>query len=278
MKFCWFPVFSYFWFYRINPNFMKKVVLLSVYLCLCSVVFSESIDSLKAKREKLYQSYCNINIPGKETSRENREKSLVILKDLVIVDTRIISEFADFDNKTKDYDKKIITLNSENKSLTKEISANTDLLFIIYIASGAIVLILIIAVILLFIYMSRNGLLKKKLRDYSDLAKDADNLRIKIQQIESALISKDNVIIEKDTVIKSLLDKKGSMEKQISDYENQLTENLKKQTVPATESKDQNEKVNINMSKIEKLGRMKELGIVTEDEFNTFKQKFLSEL
>jgi len=251
-------------------------------LCaLVSVVFAafpESIDSLKAKREKLYQKYSDINIPGKELSKADNEKSVILLKDLVIVDTRIIKEFASFDKKAKEYDAKITSLNDENNSLSKELTANTDLLFIIYIASGALVILFIFTIILLFIYMSRFSNLKKKVKDYSDLVKDADNNKIKQLQIEANLKSNENLLMEKERAIKTLLNDKSDLEKKVTDFESELSESKQRQVVAAPENKEQNEKLNANMLKIEKLVRMKELGIVTEEEFNTFKQKFLSEL
>lgn len=261
-----------------KKNSMKRFILLSILVFVFSCVFSESIDSLKAKREKLYQKYSDINIPGKKLSKADKEKSVILLKDLVIVDTKIIKEFATFDKKAKEYDAKITSLNDENNSLSKELTANTDMLFIIYIASGALVILLIFAIILLSIYMSRFSNLKKKVKDYSDLVKDADNNRIRLQQIEASLKSNENLLIEKESVLKTLQNDKNNLEKKISDYQAQLSEDLKKQVASNPESNDQNEKMNTNMSKIEKLVRMKELGIVTEEEFNTFKQKFLSEL
>jgi septal ring factor EnvC (AmiA/AmiB activator) len=257
---------------------MKRFILLSIFAIVFSSSFSESIDSLKATREKLYQKYSNINIPGKELNKSDNEKSVLILKDLVIVDTKIIKEFAEFNQKTKEYDAKITSLNNENNSLSKEITANTDMLFIIYIASGTLVLLLVFAIIMLFIYMSKFSNLKKKVKDYSDLAKDADNNRLKLQQLEASIKSNENLLMEKEAVLKTLQNDKSNLEKKILDYESKLSEGLKNPVVIAPEINMQNEKLNANMQKIEKLGRMKELGIVTEEEFNTFKQKFLSEL
>jgi DNA repair exonuclease SbcCD ATPase subunit len=240
--------------------------------------FSESIDSLKAKREKLYQKYSDINIPGRELNKADNEKSVIILKDLVIFDTKIIKEFASFDKKTKEYDTRITSLNNENNSLSKEITANTDLLFIIYIASGALVLFLVFAIIMLSIYMTRFSNLKKKVKDYSDLVKDADNNRIKLQQMDASLKSNENLLMEKESTIKTLLNDKSNLEKKVTDFESELSESMQRHVVASPENNEQNEKLNANMLKIEKLVRMKELGIVTEEEFSTFKQKFLSEL
>ena len=257
---------------------MKKIIFLSILILISFLGFSESLDSLKAKREKLYQKYSDINIPGKDLSEAESEKSVSILKDLVIVDTRIIKEFAAFDEKTKEYDAKITALNEENNSLSKDITANTDLLLIIYIAGGVIVLMLIVSIILIFVYMSRYANVKKKMKDYSDLVKDADNNRIKLQQAENFLKSKEDILKEKESVIRTLQENKIGIEKKLAESEVRLAEDLKKQVLETSENNDQNEKINLNMSKIEKLGRMKELGIVTEEEFNTFKQKFLNEL
>ena len=249
---------------------MKKTIILFIFTLIVIQVFPESIDSLKAKREKLYKKYTDINIPGKETTKANNEKSISILKDLIIVDTRIISEFSAFDKKTKEYDLKIESLNKENKSLSDKLIANTDQLFIIYIAGGAIVFILTLTFTFLFIYFVKFSKAKKKTLNYAEMLKQTDNDRLALQQANETIKLKDKDLTEKKSLINTLLKEKELIDKKLVE--------IQKQTLISSEQNPQLEKVNINMAKIEKLVKMKEQGIVTEEEFNTFKQKFMNEL
>jgi len=141
---------------------MKKIFILFAFTLIISQVFPESIDSLKSKREMLYKKYLNINIPGKEMNKADYEKSVSILKDLVIVDTKIIKEFSAFDKKSKEYDAKINSLNDENNSLSKELTATTDDFLIIHIVGGIIIFLLIIVLVIMFVYMSKYNKLKRK--------------------------------------------------------------------------------------------------------------------
>jgi peptidoglycan hydrolase CwlO-like protein len=140
---------------------MKKIVVLILFSLIFSRSFPESIDSLKANREILYQKYLNINVPGKESNKADFEKSASILKDIVIVDTKIIKEFATFDKKVKAFDSKAKSLNDENDSLSKELSAANNYIRIINIAGGVIIVLLILSLIFLFIYIVKYSKLKK---------------------------------------------------------------------------------------------------------------------
>lgn len=145
---------------------MRKIFFLILLFFTCLMVYPETIDSLKAKREKLYEKYSDINIPGKELSKADNEKSVSILKDIIIIDAKIIREFSEFDQKTKEYDSKIISLTKENDSLTKELKSSTDLMLIIYIAGCVIIALLIFSLIFLFIYYIKYSKLKKKTANY----------------------------------------------------------------------------------------------------------------
>ncbi len=257
---------------------MKKKIILIIFTLIVIQAFPESIENLKAQREKLYEKYTNINIPGKISSKANIEKSISILKELVIVDTRIIGELSDFNIKAKEYDLKIASLNEENKSLTGKLNANNDQLFIIYVAGVVIVLLLIFALIFLCIYYIKLNKAKKKTLNYAEMLKQADNDHLALQQANETIKLKDKDLTEKKSLINTLLKEKELLEKNLIKIQNSLNEEIKQQPLTSSERIEQAEKANINMAKIEKLVKMKELGIVTEEEFNTFKQKFLSEL
>lgn len=257
---------------------MKKLVVLIFVSFSANIVFSESIDSLKTKREKLYQKYSDVNIPGKELSKDDLEKIVSILKEIVIVDTRIIRENIEFDKKAEEYENTINSLNKENYTLSKKLSSNTGLLLIIYIAGGVLVVLLILGIVLLLIHFLKFRSTKKKMLNYSEILKNAETDRLKYDNVNEAIAKKDADLIKRDAMISELQKEKNSMIGKIKSLEDALTGAQKRQNAVSPEYDSQIEKVNINISKIEKLGRMKELGIVTEEEFNTFKQKFLSEL
>lgn len=257
---------------------MRKTVFVLFIIFLCIQGIGETLDSLKTKREMLYQKYSEINIPGKELSDKDLTKVIELLKDLVIVDTRIIKEYSNSDKELKNNALKIKELNSENETLNNEKESTTDMLFIIYIAGGVIVAILVLSFVFLFIYLLKYFKNKKKLVVYTDMLKEADNDRLKVIKMNELVSLKENEIVKLGQQIQNLNNEKLVLDDKVKKLEESVTELQKIQPGLSSEYNDQIEKVNINMSKIEKLGRMKELGIVTEEEFNTFKQKFLSEM
>jgi DNA phosphorothioation-dependent restriction protein DptG len=111
---------------------MKKIIFIALFVFLNMHSFSESLDSLKAKRELLYQEYSEINIPGSELSDKDIDKVVEILKDLVIVDTRIIKEYGGSDKEIKEDADKLKELGSENEALSSEKESMTGL-FVHYI-------------------------------------------------------------------------------------------------------------------------------------------------
>lgn len=240
---------------------MKKIITLTFFTFLISIAFSESIDSLKVKREKLYQKYTDVNIPGKELSKDDLEKIISALKEVVIVDTKIIRENNESDKKAKEYENTINSLNEENSALSKKLSSDTEFFLIIYIAGGILVVLLILGIIFSLIYFLKFRNMKKKMSDRSETFKNTEADRLKYDNTNE-------VISKKDALISELQDEKNSMTGKIKSLESALIDAQKHQITVSPEYN----------SKIEKLGRMKELGIVTEEEFNTFKQKFLSEL
>ena len=257
---------------------MKKRFLIIVFALLVIQAFPESIETLKAQREKLYEKFTNINIPGKELSKANYEKSISILKDLVIVDTRIIGGLSEFDKKVKEYDLKITSLNEENKLLNEKLNANNDKIFIIYIVEEALALLLVLVSIFLFIYYRKFIKAKKKTLNYAEMLKQADDDRLALQQANETIKSKDKDLVEKKSLINNLLKEKELLDKKLIEIQKSINEEIKKQPSISSEQNELIDKSNINLSKIEKLIKMKEQGILTEEEFNTFKQKFQSEL
>ncbi|MFH0865030.1 MAG: hypothetical protein V1904_02470 [Bacteroidota bacterium] len=257
---------------------MRKTifVLFSIFLCIQGI--AETLDSLKAKREMLYQKYSEINIPGKELSDKDLSRVIEILKDLVIVDTRIIKEYGNSDKELKDNAITINELNSENETLNKDKENTTDLLFIIYIAGGVIVAMLVLSLVFLFVYLSKYFKIKKKAAVYTAMLKEADNDRLRMTKMNELIALRENEAEKLKQQIHNLGNEKTVMDGKLKKLEESIAELQKTEPVKSNEYNGQIEKVNINMSKIEKLGRMKELGIVTEEEFNTFKQKFLSEM
>lgn len=257
---------------------MKKIFLIAFIILFSVQCFSETIDSLKTKREALYQKYSEINIPGKELSEKDFDKVIDLLKDLVIVDTRIIKEYSDSDNKLKESATTINNLESTIALQEKDKERTNDLLFIIYIAGGVIVVFLIISIIMLLIYMSRYSKTRKKQNIYTDMLKEADNDRLKMLKMEELLTQKQKEINDLGIQLQNYNAEKTITEDILRKLEDSVTELQKTPPVAASEYNEELEKVNINLSKMEKLMRMKELGIVTDEEFNTFKQKFLGEM
>ena len=140
---------------------MKKVLFVIVFSLIISLAFSESIDSLKAKREMLYGNYLNINVPGKTLSKAESEKAASFLKDLVIVDTKIIKEYSKLNKKEKDLQAKINSLNEENNSLSKELTSNINYIKIINVAGGIVVVLFIISLFFLFMFFVKYKKLKR---------------------------------------------------------------------------------------------------------------------
>ena len=140
---------------------MKKVIAVIIFSFIINLAFSESIDSLKVKREILYSQYSSINSPGKVLNKTECEKVVAILKDLVIVDTKMIKEFSKFNKKEKEYNSKINSLNEENNSLSKELTSSLNYIKIINIAGGIVVIFLIISLIFLFIFFVKYKKIKR---------------------------------------------------------------------------------------------------------------------
>jgi hypothetical protein len=143
---------------------MKKLIVLIFVSFLVNIAFSESMDSLKNKREKLYQKYTEVNIPGKELRNDDLKKIVSILKEIVIVDSRIIKGNVEFNKKAKEYENTISSLNEENATLLKKLSSNSGLLLIIYITGGVLVILLILCIILSLIYFSKYKSIHKKMQ------------------------------------------------------------------------------------------------------------------
>jgi len=275
---------------------MKRIIIFLVLLIAISQVFSETLDSLEAQRERLYTNYSEINLPGRISTTDNDKKSELILKDIVIVDTKIIRNLSSFESKSKEYEAKIAKLNSEKKSLSDELSSTTDRLKLIYIAAGAMVCLLVISLVLLIGTSMKCRNWKKKAKTLSTSESD----RMLIQQLNDSVLAKDREMAEIKATLVTQKTEIVTDDNKVTDLQNQLGETLSKleatqnkleqlqnqppevlslpKTQPIPMSNDEIAKFDTNLIKIEKLSRMKELGIVTEEEFNTFRKKFLGEL
>jgi hypothetical protein len=109
--------------------------------------------------------------------------------------------------------------------------------------------------------------LRKAENDSSELSNIKDQINEKDKEINMLKLQTQNLNSDKEV----LGDKIKKLEKSI--------EGLEKIQQTAVDTGVGNPAAdNENMLKLEKLGKMKELGIVTEEEFNTFKQKFLNEM
>ena len=254
---------------------MKNISLVLLFIVTWQFsLFAEPIDSLKSRRELLYQKYTEKNIPGKRLSRDDLKDIVDILKDIVIVDTRIIKEFAADENELKEKATEIKNLNSEIDSIESEKNDVTGYLYVIYITGGFIIAILTIALILLVIYMSKYYKLKNKQNIYSDKLKEADSDRVNMAKLNEDISLKVKEIEMLEKEIQDYKNRNELLDEKIKTLEGSLDDLQQSDS----EYNDEMEKVNINMSKIEKLGRMRELGIVTDEEFNTFKKKFLEDI
>ena len=109
----------------------------------------------------LYGNYLNINVPGKTLSKAESEKAASFLKDLVIVDTKIIKEYSKLNKKEKDLQAKINSLNEENNSLSKELTSNINYIKIINVAGGIVVVLFIISLFFLFMFFVKYKKLKR---------------------------------------------------------------------------------------------------------------------
>ena len=241
-------------------------------------VFPESLDSLKAQRERLYTNYSNINLPGHVTTKDDNERSLQILKGLVIVDTKIIRELSEFGEKEKTYQSQIATLITETNDYSDKLVAVTDRLFIIYIVCGLLVCLLVVTLVFLIAYTIKFGRLKRKNLNFTDLLRSADSDKAMLLELNGAMRAIEQELAGKNTLLAELQKEKEVLENKLTDIKSQKEE-LQQQSPPAPPlTGEELAQFNINLAKIEKLGRMLELGIVTEDEFNTFKRKFLGDL
>ncbi len=270
---------------------MKKTIILLVFIIAALRVFPDSLDSLNAQRERLYGKYSELNLPGRELTNEDSKKSDQLLKDMVIVDTKIISQLSNFGKKVKEYDARIAALVVEKNGLSEKLSASTDRLFIIYIASGAIVCMLVISLVFLISSNIKLKKLKKKTATFNEMLNSSETDRALAKQLTEDLRLRDKSLAEKNALL-------ASLQKEIETFKNKIKElqdtldDIKNQTpqppppppppdpminaIPV--SNEEIAQFDMNIVKLEKLSRMKELGIVTEDEFNTFRKKFLGEL
>ena len=232
----------------------------------------------------MYGKYSELNLPGRETSVDDQKKSELILKDLVIVDTKIINSLSNFSAKVKDYDARIAALVVEKNALSDKLIASDDRLFIIYIASGAIVCLLVVSLIFVISGNIRYRKLKKKNTDFNEMLRSADNDKVLAKQLTDSLTAKEKELSEKNALLTTMQKEKATFENKINEIQSKLDE-IKNQPPPPAPviitnqmTNEESTKFDANLVKIEKLGRMKDLGIVTEEEFNTFRKKFLGEL
>jgi hypothetical protein len=258
---------------------MKRLIVLQLILIASLQVFPETIDSLKAQRERLYTKYSDINLPGKEINNDDIAKSLLILKDVVIADTRIITKYEEYNSKIKAADTIIKVQKSENAALNNKLTAATDRLFIIYIAVGALVCMLVIALVFLIAFNIKVRNLKKKATNFNELIRTADSDRQILQQLNEQIQIKDIALLDKDLALSSLQKEKETLSVKLMEVQGKIEE-LQKQPPPQVMQapNKQPEFYDENIAKLEKLGRMKDMGIVTEEEFNIFRKKFLSEI
>jgi len=257
---------------------MKRISVLFILSIAFLQAFPDSLDSLKVQRDRLYEKYSDINLPGKTVSYEDKEKSLQILKDVVIVDTKIIKELSEYGDEIKTNESKINALITQNNSLTDELSAATDRLFIIYITVGLIVCMLVISLVLLMAYHIKYKKLKKLNVNFNEMLRSADNDRALLQKLNETMLEKEQELSGKNTLLAELQKEKEVLENKLTDIKSQKQELQQQPPTAPPLTGPELEQFNINLAKIEKLGRMLELGIVTEDEFKTFKRKFLGDL
>lgn len=258
-----------------KPFSMKKTIILLVLIVATIRCFPESMDSLKALRELLYTEYSTINLPDKELSKNDYEKMMSILKEVVIVDSKIINQLSDFDKKTSAYNKQIRKLNTDKTTLNNQLAASEDKTFIVEIVCGMLVCLLVVSLICLVAFNIRFRKIKKKSENYTEALKMSDNDRQALQHLNEVLHAKDREVSEKNVLITGLQEETKQLKEKLIETGNKLEE---LQKLPPPVNIEQNETPDPNILKLEKLGRMRDMGIVTEDEFNTFKKKFLGDL
>ena len=258
---------------------MKRLSLLLFFIFAFVRSYPESIDSLKAQRERLYTRYSEINLPGKELSKVDAEKSLLILKDVVIADSRIINAYNSYDTKISETEKQLKSLKAENAALAEKLEGVNDRLFIVYIAGGTLVCLLVLALVLLIAGKMNIRKLKKKLGNYNELQQDANKYVQTQQEMKVKLEENEKVLAEKMERLSTLLSENKQLENLLGDAKLKLEEIEKLPPALLTETpKTVHEFNDENMAKLEKLSRMKEMGIITEDEYNTFRKKFIGEI
>lgn len=254
---------------------MKRFTVLLFIIIASMQAFPQSFDSLTKQRERLYARYSELSQPGKELSKDDMQKMMELLKQVVIVDTKIINGLAASDNKVKKAEARLDAIRTENSNLNGELSDSGDRIMILYIISGALLCMLVIAVVMLVVVRGRYANMKKNAIDLPEMMKMAENDRQVIQDLSESLRAKDKEISAKKTAISDLQKEKEELESKLNDVETKLEE-LQKQPPPTVPTAS--EPSDPNLAKLEKLAKMKELGIVTEEEYNTFKRKFLGDL
>jgi predicted nuclease with TOPRIM domain len=257
---------------------MKRISILLVFIMASIQAFTGNIDSLKLQREQLYAKYSQINQPGAELSKNDLEKMVEILKDLVIVDTKIINALSDYGKKAGEYETKIATLIKENADVSGKLTERTDKLIIVYFAAGAMVCMLVIALVVLIVTRTKYSRIRKNTLNCTEIMKKAENDKHIIDQLTESLHAKDKELMAKNNILSGLQNEKKTLEEKLNKLQHNV-EALQKQPPPvATVLSQHNDKPEPKLAKLEKLAAMREHGIVTEEEFNTFKKKFLDEL
>jgi len=217
---------------------MKKIFLLIALFISSGVIAQKSIEQLQKERDNLYQIYIELTQSDKKTTLKQSEKMVSALKDMVIKDTEIITKCIASDKKLKESTDQVDSLKTNVKTLNTEIDSVHKYSIIIEIAGIALGVIVIMLLVITFTIAARHRKLKTKL-----LVSDQSEvilLKARNQELEDKL--------------------------QKLDIGQNSVESLR------------NEKAITQTEIVEKLHYLKSIGGITQEEFDIYKQNFLSNL
>lgn len=129
---------------------MKKHLFIFLLTTLFSLnLFAQPTDSLMLQRAKLYEKYIKLSTLDKEIHAKEYKAMVDVLKQIIVVDTRVIDSYAQCATKMKKLEAENNSLNAENNDLSRKVSSIMSIMLVIYIASGILAFICILLIIAL---------------------------------------------------------------------------------------------------------------------------------
>lgn len=249
---------------------MRKTLIIFVLIAASVLEVSGNFrsDSLLKSRSSVYYQYLDIKNNTVDLKISNYIKLTDILEQLVLLDNRIIDSLDAKNKQVAGLTAKLSEKEIELESLRNEKTTRKILEWIIILAGGfSFVLMIAFGIMLLMKIAQANKIFRKLPAAGEEGIKKKGKLKDVISNFVDLSAEKDQKI---ETANQALTDIRLVLEEK-----EKLLEEYKNRSMYGEEHYKRLAEMELNMAKLKNMGELKTSGVISQDEFQDLKQKYL---